>query len=296
MDYGCDMRLSRSSLVLWISVGVATLLLLAPLPLAEAVERWPALMEEVENLGHPLVVAWLSHLVFLRLRSGPCPTLRMASLWVLVLAACYGAATELLQSLTGRDASVRDALNDVLGAAFVLLLHARRETSGRARWGIISVAALIGITCTAPLTVTISAYVVRAAKAPVIWNDQSMLLGQFAGWKNEDLSAFVISEPLPDWREWLFIEMDIRNLQQEPLDIVVRVHDRSHDQSHHDRYNGSFILPPQVGETLRIPLEEIRMAPASRQMNLGAIQGIVVFSTASSQASPFHVSEIRLSR
>ncbi len=299
MGYNCDMRLSKSDPVLWFSIGAATLLLLTPLPFEGAFQRWPTLMSELENFGHPLVMAWLAHLAFRRLRGQIPPPSRAAYLWVLGLAIGYGALTEVIQSFTGRDASGWDLLNDVVGAAFAVLLNAGREASSHhLRRMLLAVAALTALTVTTPLLITVAAYITRSVREPVLWNDRSPLLGRFSHWRWGFRQALIVEEPLPHWREWRFLEIDLRNLQPAPQRLVVRVHDRNHDQSYGDRYNGQFTLAPQTRETLRIPLDRIRTAPAAREMDMDAIRGIVVFSVSGPgrQTRAFHVYEIRLAR
>jgi hypothetical protein len=62
----------------------------------------------------------------------------------------------------------------------------------------------------------------------------------------------------------LWLAVDVRDLRDEPVRIVMRVHDIHHgmsrDQWHEDRFNRSWELPPGAAQTLRIPLEEIRLA------------------------------------
>jgi hypothetical protein len=287
--YSCDMRLKKSDMVLWIGVFVVTALLLVPLPPIGAILHWPALVAELENFGHPLAFAWLAHLAHGRLRWQ----------WVLALAAGYGGAIELIQPLTHRDASVSDAVNDVLGAGFMLLLHAgRQESTSFRRRGLIGLAAVTGIAVATPLAITIAAYINRSVQAPVLWSDRSALFKRFSYWQESVYPGLAVAEPLPDWRDWGFLEVEVENLRSQPLPVVVRVHDRLHDQTDRDRYNGGFTLTPQGHHTLRIPLDLIRKAPAKRQMDLSAIRGIMVFGfrEPGTQTPSFHVTEIRLTR
>jgi hypothetical protein len=81
-----------------------------------------------------------------------------------------------------------------------------------------------------------------------------------------------------------------------PSTVTVRVHDRLHNLAHDDRYNRTFELPARSSQTLRIPLEEIRLAPQGRQMDMTAIRGIIVFQSAADEPPRFSVREIRLGR
>ena len=297
MRYSRDLRWSKSDLVLWLSVCALTLLLLAPLPLAGLARLWPALVEDGENFGHPVMGAWLAHLAFRRLRSSFPPPSPAPWQWSFILISGYGGFIEILQHFTGRDASLTDFMNDVLGAGFALLLHARAAASSPwLRRGLLALAAAAGVAAAAPLTMTLAAYAARSVQAPVVWNEHSRLLKRFWYWKHDDYPGLVIDEPLPDWRQWNFLELKLANPQPLILHIVVRVHDREHDRTYRDRYNGRFTLPPQSNQTVLIPLEEIRTAPQSRQLDMSAIRGVIVFELdkTSAHAPLFQVSQIRL--
>lgn len=278
--------------LLW-GVGITALLLL-PLPIETASRRWPALTNDLIDFGHPLAFAWLAHVLFVSLRSRtPRPT-PSPFLWVLAGAAGYGAATELVQGLVGRQPSIIDFRNDMLGVAFGLLWHAWHEAiAAGVRFGIASLAALVAGVVVSPLAFTIAAYAHRAVMAPVLWRPDSHLFGHLSRIQPAPYPSLAVREPLADWRGHGHLEIDIENPQPAPHPVVVRVHDLLHDQRHRDRYNRRFSLAPRSRQTLRIPLEEIRTAPAGRQMAMEAIRGIVVFSVANSGAQ-FHVHEIRL--
>jgi hypothetical protein len=105
----------------------------------------------------------------------------------------------------------------------------------------------------------------------------------------------ILDEPLPDWRDWQFLEVDVEGLRPVPVRIVVRVHDRAYDLGFRDRYNEAFELPAYGRTRLRIPLATIRDAPESRPMNMAAIAGVGVYTVGRSQiADGFRLLEIRL--
>ncbi len=104
---------------------IATALLLLPLPTDILKSRWPAMAYELENLCHPLLFALLAHATFRLLRAWQPAPARTPYATVLVLAAGFGLATVAVQAMVGRDSSWIDLGNDVLGAGFAVLLHAR---------------------------------------------------------------------------------------------------------------------------------------------------------------------------
>jgi VanZ family protein len=289
------MRADRGDLrpLLW-GVGITALLLL-PLPTHDAARRWPALLRDLNDACHPLAFAWLAHLLFDRLRVRiPRPS-RAPYLWVLGAASAYAAATELIQPLVGRQSSLMDAANDMLGAAVGLLLHVRGEqTLPWRRRGLAWLAATFAAVALAPLAFTIAAYAHRSLKSPVLWQPDSALFARFSHWQSRS-SALVIREPLADWRDFRYLEIDISNPAPAMQRVAVRVHDLAHDLRHEDRYNTGFDLPPASRQTLRISLRQVSEAPRGRQMDMRAIRGIVIFSAARPRAA-FVVHEIRLAR
>jgi len=281
--------------VVLVLAGMGTIaLLLLPLPGVSGRQHWSALFSELENLGHPLAFGMLAHLSFRLLRSRlPAPA-RLPYVLVLLAAAVFGLASEVLQRYVGRDAEWIDVFGDVLGASFVLLLHARREHPGSRLPA--TAAAVVVLIATAPLFWTVAAYAYRTAQAPLLWRADARLFQRFSQVKSGTYPGLVIEEPLPDWSGYRTLVIHVRNLHDVTAPIVVRVHDRRHNQESEDRYNQSFELAADAHETLRIPLEGIRQAPHGRQMDLTAIRGVVVFQTAANVPLSFAVSEIRLER
>ncbi|MFH1679601.1 MAG: hypothetical protein ABIH26_03040 [Candidatus Eisenbacteria bacterium] len=79
-----------------------------------------------------------------------------------------------------------------------------------------------------------------------------------------------------DWGGFDTLSLDVRNEGAETFELVVRVDDRDSGEEFANRYNGSFRLAP--GESsIRIPLEEVRRAPASRTLDLSHIDQFIIF-------------------
>jgi hypothetical protein len=271
--------------------AIATALLLMPLPIAPLVRRWPALLHEVENLGHPLLFGLLAAAGFLTLRARwPAPS-HAPYVGVLAAALIFGLATEALQQLLGRDAAWEDLLNDVLGAVFALLLCARKEQRGRVHVG---AAALLAVAMLGPLFWVATAYAHRALQMPVLWRANSMLFEPFFRWQGGAYPGLVIDEPAADWSRHTTLELKLRNLRNEVSPVVVRVHDLTHTLRYADRFNETFGLPVGAAHTIRIPLEQIRRSPRGREMDMRRISGVVIFQTAAKQPRFFDVLEIRL--
>jgi VanZ family protein len=285
---------SRDRLALVLVTAAVIALLLLPLPIPSAIQHWPALLDALENLGHPLVFGLLAYLNLRYLRDHYPARPYLPYVLVSLAAAALGLATEVAQRYVGRDAEWLDVVNDVLGACFVMLLSARREHPGSRLPTLAAVA--VALTATGPLLWTVAAYGYRAAQAPLLWRLDSVLLQRFSNVQVGAFPGLVIGEPLPDWSDYRMLIIAVRNLRAVPVAVVVRVHDQAHNQNHDDRFNQSFELAANMRKTLRIPLEQVHFAPHGRQMDLSAIRGIIVFQTTPAVQPSFSVSEIRLEK
>jgi hypothetical protein len=281
---------------LWLSTALVAALLIVPLPIEPWAQRWPALTTESKNLAHPVACGLLAHLAFGRARlRWPAPT-TAPYFWVMGGIACLGLLTEALQGRTGRETSWGDVTGNLLGSLVTLLLHARAEQ----RLAISRLAMGIGATlaasaAVAPLVLTLLAYAHRSLQVPVLWKDDSVLSGYFAHWHQGNYAALVLTEPISDWQEWNFLEIDLKALPSD-MQVIVRVHDRQHDQSHEDRFNESFTLLARERTLLRIPLTRIREGPDRRVLDLSNIAGVVVFAPEAAPARELSVHTVRLSR
>ena len=78
-----------------------------------------------------------------------------------------------------------------------------------------------------------------------------------------------------------------------PLRLVVRVHDRAHDQRFADRFNRSLVILPGLNR-VAIPIDEIRRAPDRREMDLRYVRGIVLFAYRLTEPTHVYLGALRL--
>ena len=244
----------------------------------------------------------------------------------LAVALCLGLLTELLQLPTGRDASIEDALHDLIGAVALLGLFAvideqvRKLPYARA---VRSVAAVVGIVAlavaAAPVTRAAIKYQQREERFPVLSDftqrfDRYFILqrsaelspapmpkqwARTAGEKamhvrmlDEQYAGLDFIELRPDWSGYSTLAIDLTNPTPLGLQFVLRVHDTGHDNHASDRFNGLFELPPGTRRVFRIPLRDIAAAPRERTLDLRQVAGMIIFRT---DDSP-RVGEIYFSR
>lgn len=83
-------------------------------------------------------------------------------------------------------------------------------------------------------------------------------------------------EPYPDWRGYHRLTFTVVSDLDAPITLAMRVHDAKHDQRYRDRFNRAFTIRPGTNR-LAIVLEDVRRAPAGREMDMRRIRGIVLF-------------------
>jgi len=292
-----------------IALGVALLFLV----LFAKVPKSTELAYQLHKLGHPTVFALIA-LIIVRL-SKSAPYLR-ALVGVLIA----GAFTELLQIPLQRGASFEDIGRDLIGATAALSglwLWRNRQAPRRYRMAALCVVAtLLAI---GPLLWCFAAYMNRDRQFPVLASFESPFgtyfltedvrrerthrrresSGEYAlhAVPGVERTAGVgLSEPYPDWRGYDSLNVDVTNPSDKTLHLIVRVHDRGHNWESEDRFNGAFEVSPREREVLRIPLQEVRTAPHSRQMDMSHIEGIAVFTARESITADFLLSAVWLER
>lgn len=90
-------------------------------------------------------------------------------------------------------------------------------------------------------------------------------------------AGFFISEPYPDFSGHDTLSIELFSSQDSAIALTVRIDDRSHNYKFNDRYNRKFIIRPGMNKIL-IPCDDIRYAPANRNMDMTAIASIHIFS------------------
>lgn len=145
-----------------------------------------------------------------------------------------------------------------------------------------------------------------------LWRDDSVQVSQrpvpsdwpaaagqnviFAKIANEDqFPGLGVREPYPDWHQYETLAFDIYSLQNETIEMAVRVHDFEHDDSYQDRFGRLVNVAPGY-QTFRIRMSEIQFAPRNRRMNLTSIDGVKVFAVRPTSPLSIWLGNIRLER
>jgi VanZ family protein len=233
-----------------------------------------------------------------------------------------GVLSEAAQIAGSRDASLEDLISDWLGAGATLLIAvafvSRNDLRRVTRYGLASAGLALFLVALWRFIGVSAAYAERNFQQPVLVSFDARFGQAFRYIQHATLQlqpdqltgrtigvitlaegawpGLIFNDIWPDWREHSALVVEFGLGGNTPLEINVRVHDRTHklgDQPFGDRFNLSYELQPGR-HALRIPLEEIRNAPKGRQMDLSQIEGIVVFCSANHVGRQFQLFEIRL--
>lgn len=290
------------------------------------------LWRELQNTGHTLLFVLIAITTLLLLRellpvTGDRPLLAYLSAGTTSLA--VGVAIELVQLSVHRDSSMFDVLRDASGILWGLGLYAGFDARLKAFWlrrtpayraGALLVAGGLCVASLFPLARLAVAYVQRDAAFPVIIDFTAGWSAPFLQFKHSvlerveaprqpastagyqaarlrldsaDYPGVSMREPYPDWSAFEHLVFVIHSEHPHPFSLVLRIHDRHHNQSYSDRFNRNLWI--EQGENrFRIPLVEIRKAPARRDMDMSQIAGLILFATDLARPVSFYPGVLRL--
>lgn len=109
-------------------------------------------------------------------------------------------------------------------------------------------------------------------------------------------AGFRLVGPYGDWSGYTFLEMDFYNPDSEPLDLTLKISDRTHDEGVNkfaDRFNQRLHLLSGWNK-VRIAVNDIRDAPQNRQMNMDEISGLAIFAEQLHRPRQFYWDNIHL--
>jgi VanZ family protein len=302
-------RVSRRLLHLALLFALAGLLLFVPLPIAPT-----SAGRSIENAGHVPLFFLVTMGVIYILRADE--RYRGWRLYLVAGAVGIGVGflTEVLQRPLARDASWDDVGADAVGVVFALAVYALFDRiSNLQRWHRL-VALGIAVTCLvaylAPIVTMVRAYLHRAAHFPVIASFDSrvelywtlsigvrrrivdgVLEVDFVA---DETPGIGFHEPVPDWRGFRWLLIDVENPAEESLRLGVRVHDDHHNRQFNDRFNRGYDLRAGERKTLRVSLEEVRRGPRHRPMDMAHISNVTLFRGATTGSRRLRVHSIRL--
>ncbi len=247
----------------------------------------------------------------------------VASMGAWLLTAVLAGGTEILQlTEPRRNPSLEDFLRGATGAGAFLLLDAAarggNQMTRRARATIAIGGAVLIAGSANGLAEMFAIYAARNAALPVLfrldgsWWEKpfvktglSTLQPAASGGRGSghatmariDLtpglySGFLLDEPYPDWSHYQRLAFTVSS--ESPVNLSIRIHDDWHNQQYDDRFNRQFAVAPGPPLRVSIPLEDVRKAPAHRQLDMRRIRGIVMFAYQLEHPLQIHLGEVRL--
>lgn len=198
----------------------------------------------------------------------------------------------------------------------------RRPLGLRRRWAIAAALVLL-IAAGATLTLTSAAYVARRSALPTLFpldgswwearfittGNSRLVTGSAAGaprltppstapLARLDLRAgrypgITLAEPYPDWRRYRRLVFTIVSDLDAPLPVSIRIHDAPHDHRYRDRFNRRLTVRPGTNR-FAISLDDVRRAPAGRQMDMRRIRGVILYVPRLAQPTHLYLGPLRL--
>ncbi|MGH8249522.1 MAG: hypothetical protein ACREVI_02295 [Steroidobacteraceae bacterium] len=271
-------------------------------PLVASLPPPPIAFRVLNDFAHAPVFGAFTVVIFELLRRRTTWPAWADTLSALVLAVVAGGIVELIQPLLGRTGEFPDLATDAFGAAAGLAIAAL--LSPRRHW-IHAIVLLVAASAVLKPVVGMSlAYGERHRQFPALlemssrfdrfflssdgiriatvllpekWRREGDPLSLELRMRGRELPSLTHAEPAQDWRGYTRLMVDLTNPDARPLALTLRVHDRAHDNETSDRFNHRFVLAGETRTVLAIPLDRVRQAPTSRELDLSRIAGVMLF-------------------
>ena len=266
---------------------------------------------------HTIAAFLATSLAISLLKTEQTKGLQLAQIGGLLFAA--GIALELVQPSFGRSASFADIYYNFVGIIAALAISASRrlKTPKRMAIHLLSII-LLASSFTLPAIGAITLHK-RNKSLPSLLNFEESwqqrlyragdgsnlsITSQPQGWQNSSTTlkvdfqkthypGFSIPHIYPDWRGFKTLKLSVFSKNDEEKRITIRVHDEAHDNRYQDRYNQSFLIQPGLNP-IEISLQEIRQRPEGREMDMGNIAGLAIFSVSPQEIFSLYFDELKL--
>lgn len=263
-------------------------------------------LREALDSGHVVVFSLISFVLYYQL-SITKPFLNKTIIYfiVFVIAMSFGAIVEMLQGVTQRETSLEDIYRNMIGILAGLCFVTGFDLKNKSYRRAIALCLLVGscliIMGLYPLIQMSGHYIDRAKAFPVItafheqWSSSFILFNNaeilkdstIKGSKNSRLylirfnqgryPGVSVIEPEPDWSKYDDLRFTIFSRYEKSIELVLRVHDKKHNQEHADRFNKKLYLRQGINE-IEISLKDIKHGPINRELDLSNVAGIILFS------------------
>jgi VanZ family protein len=99
-----------------------------------------------------------------------------------------------------------------------------------------------------------------------------------------------------NWENHRWFQFSVLNPDEAPIKLTCRIHDIHHTkgkQDYHDRFNRTFTIA-QGWNTIKINLNDIQQAPATRTLDLTQVCMVSLFASRLSQPRTIYIDDLRL--
>lgn len=233
--------------------------------------------------------------------------------WLLVILAALavGGSIELIQGMIGRNASWGDVARNLTGVWLGLAWGV-----GRARWHRLLSAVALAVLC-GPAAMLIADRLAAAREFPLLadfsrpaslnywWGEVALAVspdrpvGDTALQVQLDTrgySGFYFEHFPADWRGYRWLTFDLYHPGDQPLPMVLRLHDAWHYRSglaYGDRFNRRFLVEPGWNN-YRFDLQQVMQAPKDRPMDMARMETLGIFTMNLPQPLLLHFDNLRL--
>lgn len=294
-------------------MGLCLLFAALLLPLPAWPTRWG---QELENAAHAPAFAAVAAGAWLFFQPAAAATKALRPFVLAALTAVLLALlTELLQPLTGRDASLQDVWTDLLGATAALAAIGAWRVRGASAARLSLVLLALGVAGFAlwPLGESLRAYWHRQALAPRLFDPRDAAGRHFlqrravrliadpdGGWRitptRSPWPGLTVDEVLPDWSAYRTLAIELRNPGEQPLTLLLRIDDAFEHRRYSDRYNASIRVAAHQSSTWRIPLTMLSHRTAGRNLDLTHMRRVILYQDSADTLDPYVLLDLRLER
>ncbi|MDH3627920.1 MAG: hypothetical protein OEV00_01675 [Acidobacteriota bacterium] len=305
----------------WLVLLIAPLVFLHFTPMGRAT----TIGLELRNLGHIPLFACVT-LALLQLLSRPDRSIRARYAWAIGISIFLGITSEALQIPLRRDADPQDLGRDVIGVALAVLFSRWVwERTRKRRQGVLlfMLVTLVVIAVTAwPLYQAIGAVQSRSRAFPTLFDFEHEWQRYYIdsvgtgvlwrespkSWERPESSTaariffgnlrfprVTFDELHPDWTEYDLLAFELFSEQPHAVKITLTIDDAKHDFQWADRYNRRLHIAPGRNE-IRIPLEEVRLGPGARELDLRSIVSMSLYFSNPHETRVLWIDDVRLER
>lgn len=276
-----------------------------------------ALFNNLWNYGH---IIFFAGALLLAVQLRPVP-FGSDWLWILLAIFILGGAIEFAQQFVGRDASWSDVTHNILGA-FIALCWGQRAAArryvliGLRALSLIFIAPLLWLSVQLaysdwqmrkqfPLINSfetsyelhqlenIGEHVVKQQASNYTSSGEFSLAVKLA---TDIYSGIKWTGRYGDWSHYHFFALDIYNPAIETVQVVLKIADLQHDHGANafdDRFNRRISLNPGWNN-VRIAMDDIRNAPAGRQMRIEEVNCLEIFAVNLPKPQVVYIDNLRL--